>query len=139
MYLFISTAVIVTFNKRPDPLFDYLKGLDYKILIIFFLLLSIFLTTLIFVSANLRAQKANSIGRIPQFLKTYYKYYRTLPLFIIGIGFLLMTIFVTNPFGLALILLGILLFVIMSMIKNNCECLKEWEVRFQRFRRKHDC
>lgn len=121
MYFFIIAAVFITFNKKPDPLFDYLKTLNYKTYIFYLLMLSIFVTIFIYVFAHLKAHKANSIEGNHLYLKKYYKFYRTLPLFIIGIGFLLMTIFVTNPFGLALILLGILIFFITSMIKSNCE------------------
>ncbi len=124
-YLFIVILVIATFNKRPDPLFDYLKTLNYKILISSLLILSIFLTSLIYVFANLKAQKANPIEKIHQYLKRSYNYYPILPLFMISIGFLLTTFFIFDSLfstlGIMLFFFGIFLFYIMLLIKTNCE------------------
>lgn len=125
MYLFISTSVIMTFSKRPDPVFDYLKTLDYKILISFYLTLSIFLATLIYVFANLKALKANPNDKIHQYLKRSYNYYPILPLFMISIGFLMITFFIFNrlfsTFGALLFWFGIFLFYFMFIIKTNWE------------------
>ncbi|MFA4934346.1 MAG: hypothetical protein WC568_00775 [Candidatus Methanoperedens sp.] len=123
MYLFISIYVVMIFNKRPDPLFDYLKTLNYKTYIFYLLILSIFLTIFLYVFANLKAQKANLTDKNHQYLKRTYNYYRVLPLFMISFGFLLTT-FNTNTFmtfGVNLLLLGVLLFLIMYMIKSYCE------------------
>ncbi len=125
MYLFISTALITTFNKRPDPLFDYLKTLNYKIVVSLLLLLSIFLTSIIYALKDLESLTVNPNDKIHQYSKRAIDYYPILPLFMISLGFMLMTFYMFNnlfsTFGSVLFLIGIFMFYIMVLIKTNYE------------------
>jgi hypothetical protein len=124
MYLFISTSLLIIFNKRPDPVIDYLKTVDSKTVIPVLLIISIFLTLLSYVFRKTKTPIANAIDK-HQYLKRAYNYYPILPLFMIGIGFLLVTFFVFNKlfstFGGLLFWVGIFLFYIMFMLKTYYE------------------
>jgi len=59
-YLFISLLITTNFNKKPDPVLDYLKALDLKILILYLLILSILMTLFIYFFTNVKNSTAES-------------------------------------------------------------------------------
>lgn len=117
IYLLIIIIVATILNKNPDPILQYLK--TYHLLLI-----SIFVTIIIYFPRHLITHKTNRDDTILKYLKQIYNYYPVLPLFMISLGFLLMTLLTPNPFltfGSILFVSGIFLFYILFLIKTHCE------------------
>lgn len=117
IYLLISIIITNTLNKRPDPILQNL-GTNHLFLI------SIFITIIIYFPMPLINRRTNRNDTILKYLKRIYYYYPVLPLFMISVGFLLMTLLNPNPlmtFGSILFISGLFLFYIMFLIKTHCE------------------
>ncbi len=128
MYIFLYTLVVTTFNKTPDPVIDYLKRVNYSVLVSYFLIFSVLVIGVVNIGAyilkNLRA-KTTKTTNLHDIILPFLSYYPVLPLFMISIGFLLTTFFVFGRvifiLGFILIIIGIFLLYMMYLIKSNYE------------------